>query len=73
MEEDVQEQPQAVGDIMTVGNKHVDMEEAERAHRRHKTKNDYSEYPPRRDNSSERRREDCPPHHGKKHNRAESS
>jgi hypothetical protein len=59
--------PKTVGDMMTVINKHVDMEEAEPAHHRHKTKNDYSE----RENRSERRRDDRPPHHGKKHDRAE--
>ena len=47
------------------------MEEAERACRRHK--NNYSERPPQWDNCSERRRDNRPPHHGKKHDRAESS
>jgi len=56
---------------MTVVNKHADMEEAERAHRRHK--NDYSEHPPQRDNRSECCHDDRPPRHEKKHDRAELS
>ena len=36
--------PKTVGDVMTVVNKHADMEEAERARRRHM--NDYSKRPP---------------------------
>ena len=59
--------------MMTVGNKHADMEEAERAHRRNKTKNDSSERPSQWDNRPERRRDDHPPRHGKKHDLAESS
>ena len=43
--------PKTVGDMMTVVNKHADMEEAERARRRHK--NEYSERPSQRDNRSE--------------------
>src|SRR6185437_1179664 len=50
--------PKTVGDMILVVNKHADMEDAERAHHRHKTQN----------NSSDR-----PPRHGKKHDRAESS
>ena len=65
--------PKTVGDMMTVVNKHADMEDAERAHRRHKTKNDSSERPSQRDNHPERQRNDRPPRHGKKHDRAESS
>ena len=65
--------PKTVGDKMTVVNKHADMEDAERAHRQHKTKNDSSERPSQRDNRPERRRDDRPPRHGKKHDRAESS
>jgi len=57
--------------MMTVVNKHIDMEEAERARRRHK--NDYSERPPQWENRSERHRDDLPPRHGKKHDCAESS
>ena len=49
------------------------MEDAERAHRRHKTKNNSSGRPPQRDNRPERRRNDHPPRHGNKHDRAESS
>jgi len=63
--------PKTVGDMMTVVNKHADMEEAERPRRRHK--NDYSERPPQRDNRPKRRRDDHPPRHGKKHDRTESS
>ena len=43
--------PKTVGDMITVVNKHADMEEAERA--RHRYKNDYSKRPPQRDNRSE--------------------
>ena len=32
--------PKTVGDMMLVVNKHTDMEDAERAHRRHKAQND---------------------------------
>ena len=42
--------PKTVGDMMTIVNKHADMEDAERAHCRHKIKNDSSERPPQRDN-----------------------
>ena len=35
--------------------------------------NDYSKRPPQQDNRLERRRDDRPPCHGKKHDRAESS
>ena len=45
--------PKTVGNMMLVVNKHADIEDAERAHRRHKTKNDSSERPPQRDNRSE--------------------
>ena len=37
--------PKTVGDMMAIVNKHTDMEDAERAHRRHKTKNNSSEHP----------------------------
>ena len=37
--------PKTVGDMMTVVNKHADMKDAKRAHRRHKIKNDSSERP----------------------------
>ena len=37
--------PKTIGDMMAVVNKHADMEDAERAHRPHKTKNDSSEHP----------------------------
>jgi hypothetical protein len=37
--------PKTIGDMMTVVNKHADMEDAERAHRRHKTKNNSFERP----------------------------
>ena len=65
--------PKIVGDMMAVVNKHADMEDAEQAHRWHKTKNDSSELRSQRDNRSESRRDDRPPRHGKKHDRAESS
>ena len=65
--------PKTVGDMMTIVNKHADMEDAERAHRRHKTKNDTPERPSQRDNRPECRRDDLPPRHGKKHDLAESS
>ena len=45
--------PKTVGDMMAVVNKHADMEDAERAHRRHKTKNDSSKRPSQRDNHPE--------------------
>ena len=38
--------PKTVGDMMLVVNKHTDMEDAERDHRRHKAQNDSSERPP---------------------------
>ena len=57
--------------MITVVNKHADMEEAERARRWHK--NDYSEHPHLQENRSERCRDDRPPRHGKKHDRTESS
>ena len=66
-----QTHPKTVGDMMTVVNKHADMEEAKRARRRYK--NDYSERPPQLDNRLERRHDDRPPHHRKKHDRAKSS
>ena len=44
--------PKTVGDMMLVVNKHADMEDVERAHRRHKTENNSSERPPQRDNRS---------------------
>jgi len=62
-----------VGDMMAVVNNHANMEDAERAHHRHKTKNDSFEHPSQRDNRPKHRRDDCPPRHGKKHDRAESS
>ena len=65
--------PKIVGDMMAVVNKHTDMEDAERAHRRHKTKNDSFERPSQWDNPPERRRDDRPPRHRKKHDRVESS
>ena len=42
--------PKTIGDMMEAVNKHANMEDAERAHRRHKTKNDSSEHPPQWDN-----------------------
>src|SRR6185437_4696011 len=65
--------PKTVGDMILVVNKHADMEDAERAHHRHKTQNNSSERPPQWDNCSEHRCDDRPPRHGKKHDRAESS
>ena len=65
--------PKTVGDMILVVNKNADMEDAERAHRWHKTENDYSERPPQRDNHSERRRDNRPPCHRKKHDHAELS
>ena len=65
--------PKTVGDMMAVVNKHADMEDVEQAHRRHKTKNDSSERPSQRDNHPKYRRDDRPPLHWKKHDRAESS
>ncbi|XP_039827138.1 uncharacterized protein LOC120688842 [Panicum virgatum] len=65
--------PKTVGDMMAVVNKHAYMEDVQRAHRRHKTKNDSSEHPSQRDNRPEHRRNDRPPRHGNKHDRAESS
>jgi len=59
--------------MMAVVNKHADMEDAKQAHRRHKTKNDSSEHPSQWDNRPKHRRDDRPPRHGKKHDRAESS
>ena len=73
MEEDVRKQPKTMGDMMAVVNKHADMEDAERAHRWHKTKNDSSERPSQRNNRPERRCDNRPPRHGKKHDHAESS
>jgi len=44
--------------MMAVVNKHADMEDTERAHRRHKTKNDSSERPSQWDNHPKHRRDD---------------
>ena len=37
--------PKTMGNMMLVVNKHANMEDAELAHRRHKTKNDSSKHP----------------------------
>ena len=65
--------PKTVGDMILVVNKHADMEDAERAHHRHKTQNNSSERPPQRDNRSEHRWDHRPPRHENKHDRTESS
>jgi hypothetical protein len=65
--------PKTIGDMMAVVNKHADMEDTERAHRWHKTQNDSSECPRQQDNRPERRCDDRPPRHNKKHDRTESS
>ena len=65
--------PKTVANMMVVVNKHADMEDAERAHHRHKTQHDSSDRTPQWDNRPERPREDRPPRDGKKHDRAESS
>src|SRR6185437_8104020 len=65
--------PKTVGNMMAVVNKHANMEDAERAHHQHKTKNDSFKRPSQRNNRPEHRRDNHPPRHGKKHNRAESS
>jgi hypothetical protein len=54
-----------VADMMAVVNKHANMEDAEWAHRRHKTENDPSERPPPRDDRPEHRRDDRPPRYSK--------
>ena len=65
--------PKTMGDMMTVVNKHADMEDTERAHHRHKTRKDSFERPSMWDNRPKHRRDDRPPRHGKKHDCAESS
>ena len=57
--------PKTITDMMAVVNKHADLEDPERAHCQHKTKNDSSERPPQWDNCPECQREDRPPHHDK--------
>jgi hypothetical protein len=60
--------PKTVSDIMAIVNKHTDMEDAERAHRREPV-----DRPRQRDDDLARPSGDRPPHHGKNCNRAESS
>ena len=62
-----------VSNIMAAINKHADMEDAERAHRRHKDRRNSLDRPRQRDDDSARPAGDCPPRHGKNRNRAESS
>ena len=59
--------------MMAVVNKHADMEDAERAHRRHKDRREPADHPLQRDDNLARPSGDRPPRHGKNRDRAESS
>ena len=65
--------PKTVSDMMAVVNKHADMEDAERAHRRHKDRREPADRPRQGDDNSARPSGDCPPCHGKNRDRTESS
>ena len=65
--------PKTVSDIMVVVNKHGDMEDAERAHRRHKDRREPADHPRQRDDDPARPSGDRPPRHGKNRDRAEPS
>jgi hypothetical protein len=65
--------PKTVSDMMAVVNKHADMEDAERAHRRHKDRRNPVNRPRQRDGDPARPGGDCPPWHGKNRDRAELS
>ena len=65
--------PRPVSDMMAVVNKHADMEDAERAHRRHKDRREPADRPLQRDNNPALPSGDHPPRHGKNRDRAESS
>jgi hypothetical protein len=65
--------PKTVSDMMAVVNKHADMEDAERAHRRHKDRREPADRPRERDDDPALPSGDRPPQHGKNRDRAESS
>ncbi|XP_039841620.1 uncharacterized protein LOC120701879 [Panicum virgatum] len=65
--------PKTVSDMMAVVNKHADMEDAERAHRRHKGRGAPLDRPRQRDDDSARPGGDRPSRHGKNRDRAQSS
>ena len=65
--------PKTISDMMVVVNKHADMEDAERAHRRHKDRRDPLDHPRQRDDDSARPGVNRAPRHGKNRDRAESS
>ena len=59
--------------MMAVVNKHADMEDAERAHRRYKDCREPADHPRQRDDDPARPSGDRPPRHGKNRDHAESS
>ena len=59
--------------MMAVVNKHADMEDAERAHRRHKDRREPADRPRQGDDNSAHPSGDRPPCHDKNRDRAESS
>ena len=65
--------PKTVFDMMAVVNKHADMEDAERTHRRHKDRRELADRPLQRDKNPAPPSGDRPPRHGKNRDRAESS
>jgi hypothetical protein len=65
--------PKTVSDMMAIVNKHADMEDAERAQRRHMDRREPVDRPHQRDDDPARPRGDRPPRHSKDRDRAESS
>ena len=65
--------PKTVSDMMAVINKHADMEDAERVHRRHKDRRDPGDRPRQRDDDPAFPACNSPPRHNKNRDRAESS
>ena len=65
--------PKTISDMMAVVNKHADMEDAERAHRRHKDRRDPVDCPRQRDNDSAHPGGNRTPRHGKNCDCIESS
>ena len=65
--------PKTISDMMAVINKLADMEDAERAHHRHKDRRDPVDRPHQRDDDSARPGGDRLPRDGKNRDRAESS
>ena len=65
--------PKTVSYMMAVVNKHADMEDAERTHRRHKDRRDPEDRPRQRGDDSACPAGDRPSCHGKNRDRANSS